>query len=180
MVSFSGEFILYKEKQLTCGIDKCRIKSYLFLLFVVTLLLNPTREGKMKIVATLALYKSFEELQLVGGKVDIPTATLAEGLYLAMMYDDGYARAPQHMLAVAVGDDLSSQWQVTHHFLERSPVGNREIVTVEFDPDAVPLYVGMTRVIVTEAAAQQAMGIPIYEVHSLYSPSCRCVCVQAA
>lgn len=132
----------------------------------------------MKIVATVALFKSFAELKEVGGEVDIPTTPLAEGLYLATMYDNGYARAPQHMLAVAVGDDLTSQCQVTHHFLERSPIGKREIVTVEFNPDALPLYVGMTRVDVKVAAARQAMGIPILEVHSLYSPSCRCVYVK--
>jgi hypothetical protein len=129
----------------------------------------------MKIVVTMAVYRSFEELQKAGGKVDIPKEPLADGLYLAMMYDDGSLGMPQHMLAVMVGADVSSQWKTIRHFMAESPVGRRKIVTVAFDPDAIPLYVGEKRVNATEAAARQAAGIPIFEVHSMYSPQCRCV-----
>ncbi len=128
----------------------------------------------MKISAIISLFPTFEELQKAGGEVDSPTRPPATGLHLATMYDDGSLGMPQHMLAVVVGDEVPSKWHVTNRWSVRSPIGGREIITVEFESDAIPLYTGVDRERI-DVAAQRAAGLPIYEVHSMYSPRCWCV-----
>ena len=128
----------------------------------------------MKISVTMTVFSSFAEMRKAGGEVEIPTEPLSIGLHLATMYDDGSLDTPQHMLAVVVGDDVPSKWQIVPSLRVRSPVGGRQIITVEFEQDAIPLYLGVDGERVN-VAAQRAAGLPIYEVHSMYSPTCRCV-----
>lgn len=128
----------------------------------------------MKISVTMAVCPSFEVMREAGGEVDIPTRPLATGLHLVIMYDDSSLDMPQHMLAVVVGDEAPNQWCVTYRSPVRSPIGGKEIITVEFHQDAISLYLGEDGERV-DVVAQRAAGLPIYEVHSMYSPACRCV-----
>ena len=126
----------------------------------------------MKVSVKLAVFPSFEGLQKVGCEIDIPEQSPGAGLHLVSMYDDGSISMPQHMLAVVVGT-AANRWQVVSQSTVNSPIGDKEIITVEFSPLAFPLYVGRERV---DLDLRHAAGLPIIDPRLLcYGPPCYCV-----
>jgi hypothetical protein len=131
-------------------------------------------EAGMKVEVRMVVFASFEEIApYLEHSQPVPPSP-PEGVHLVTMYDD--RSSPQHMMVVVIGD-IEQRWQVTDRWPANSPYDrSREIITVEFELDEVPLYVEGERILRTPGQG----GLPIWEVHSLHSPRCHCISLKRA
>jgi len=123
-----------------------------------------------KIVVTMAVYPSFEDLAKAmarfGEPLGIPPNPQQEGIHIMGFFDDGEPRTIQHACVVVIGD-FASKWEVRDVQPGRTLRGcDDEIITVAFESGSIPLLVDGK-----ETGGETGM-------HSLYAPLCRCVRIE--
>jgi hypothetical protein len=120
----------------------------------------------MKIVATAVTFPSFEEFSMVAKPWDIGISIPEKpekGIHFVGMFDDQLLGGIQHACLVVVGD-YEVKWELRRIESGRSLRGSNTLIhTIAFDTEAIPFFVN----------GEECKGD--VSMHSLYSPSCRCV-----